>query len=275
MENKDNSPLVSVIMATYNEPQALIKQAIDSILKQTYNNIELIIADDSTKEETINTIDEAASSDNRVVIVRKLSRMGFVNALNFALQTAKGELIARMDGDDVSISDRIEKQVNFARQHPDCDVFGGSMNIINEKGDIISERNYPSSALAFKRMFVFRNPLAHPTIMFRRKIIDNGFFYDPQFKKAEDLEFYLRLYKNGFKICNMQDKLLNYRVVGDLRNKREHDNWYYNHKARTKNFIITKPIFSSLSWLVSLAYEFAPKSIISYIYNRENSKVSH
>ena len=271
MEKRDNHPLVSVVMATFNEPVEILSKAINSILNQTYKNLELIIADDSTNHLTVQAIDDFARQDKRIRVIRKDKKMGFTLALNTGLASAKGELIARMDGDDISLADRIEKQVEFAYEHPDVDLFGGHINIINENGDIVSKRRYKTTPNAFRRMLLYRNPLAHPTILFRRRIIDAGFYYDDNFKKAEDLEFYLRLFKNGFQLTNMDVFLLNYRVIGDLQKKREHDNWYFNHKARAKNFNWQRPIFSICSWCVSYIYLYVPCKIVSLLYKKENN----
>lgn len=266
------NPLVSVVMATFNEPQSFVEGAISSILNQTHHNLELLIADDSTKEETSQTIDEWAKRDSRIVVIRKEQRMGFVNALNTALDIAKGDFIARMDGDDFSLPDRFEIQLKYAQAHPNIDVFGGDLIIVDENNVEKSERLYPTTPFAIWRRFLWRSPFAHPTIMFRRSIIDKGFRYNPEFKRAEDIDFLFRLYKNGYRFGNTGVKLLRYRVVGDLQNKRSKDQWIYNHRARTKNFIWCKPIFSTLSWIVSLAYMCIPSFIISSYYKRENTK---
>lgn len=276
MEKKDNNrPLVSVIMATYNEPVHFIAQSIKSILTQTYTNLELLIADDSTSADTISTIDKLAEADNRIRIIRSNERMGFVGALNKCMDLAQGELIARMDGDDVSLPERLSIQVDFAKKNPQMGIFGGDMNIIDENANVLSERTYPTSSSAIKRMFVFRSPFAHPTIMFRRSIIDNGFRYNPEYKRAEDIDFILRLFREGYKFSNTGKKLLNYRVVGDLQKKRNRDQWIYNHRARTKNFIWRKPLFSTLSYLISLAYQIVPDIIITKYYEKENHKMSN
>ncbi|MBR6445953.1 MAG: glycosyltransferase [Prevotella sp.] len=274
MEKKDKLPIVSVIMATYNDPVEYLSQAIDSILNQTYENLELLIADDSTETETINAIDEYARKDARIIVVRKEQKMGIAGARNEALLKAKGQLIALMDADDVSLPDRLEKQVEFARKHVDIDLFGGHIYIIDEKNKVTSLRKYMVGQKQFKRMFAYRNPLAHPTIMFRRTIVDDGFLYDPTFKKAEDLEFYLRLHNNGYRLANMDDFLLNYRIVGDMQKKRQYDNWSYNHKARLKNFNWRKPMFSVASWFFSCVYLFTPNWLISFLYGRENHKIA-
>lgn len=106
--------LVSVVMATFNEPVEMIEGAIGSILNQTYQNIELLIFDDSTKPDTIASIDKIALSDARVSVHRFSERKGFVESLNEGLKLAKGEYIARMDGDDFSLPERIKKRSIFS-----------------------------------------------------------------------------------------------------------------------------------------------------------------
>ena len=170
-----NEPLISVIMATFNEPKQFIEESISSILNQTYRNLELLIADDSTNEDTVKVIDGFASKDDRVIVIRKKDRMGFVNALNEALHRAKGDFIARMDGDDISLPNRFDIQIKYALTHSEVDVFGGNMDIINEVGDVKSERHYPTTQESIEKMFVFRSPFAHPTLMFKRDVIDSGF----------------------------------------------------------------------------------------------------
>lgn len=258
-------------MATFNEPADIISKAVESMTNQDYPKLEIIIADDSTAAETITLLDELAKGDNRIKIVREAERMGFVSALNHAMKLANGELIARMDGDDVSLPDRISKQVAYALSHPDVDLFGGSMYIINEEGDVMSERNYPTTESKIIRMFLFRSPFAHPTIMFRRHIIDSGIYYDPEYKKAEDIDFYMRLLKKGFHFGNIPDKILKYRIAGNLSDKRNREQWMYNHKAR-KKVIWQRPIFTLLSFLISLAYIYVPSKTVHLFYKKENNK---
>lgn len=264
-------PEVSVIIATYNEPGAIIRQSVQSILNQTFTNLEVLILDDSTSEETRSTLD-GFESDTRVRIIRGSSRLGFVHSLNLGLKQANGRYIARMDGDDVSLPNRIAKQVAYLDAHPEVSVVGGSMNIINENDQVISYRKYPTGTFAFNWLSVYRTPLAHPTVMMRRNIVEAGFFYDESFKKSEDLEYWLRLRKNGYKLANMPDYLLNYRVCGDLSKKRVNNHWSYNLKARKKNFSWQLPLINSLSLLVSFLYSIMPSIIMRTIYSIENNR---
>ena len=265
-------PEVSVVMATYNEPWDIICKSIRSILDQTFSNLELIIIDDSTIDETKRAID-SFSVDSRVIIIRESERIGFVKSLNKGFLQARGKYIARMDGDDISIQNRIELQVSYLNMHPSVSVVGGSMNIIDETDKVISYRKYPTSDLILRCLSVYRTPLAHPTVMIRQSCIRDGFLYDEAFEKSEDLEYWLRLRKNGYKFANMANFLLNYRVWGDLSKKRVRIHWSYNFQARIKNFSVRDPLFSILSVLVSSIYTIMPNFIIKAIYDKENKKI--
>ena len=271
MSTNIKNPAVSVVMATFNEPVDVIKKSIGSILSQTFSDFELLIIDDSTSVDTKNEID-SFSVDNRVKVIRESKRIGFVKSLNLGLLNAKGQYIARMDGDDISIENRFEIQVNYLKEHSSVSIVGGAMYIIDETDQVISYRTYPTSTFFLKWSSVYRTPLANPTIMMRQECVRNGFLYNELFKKSEDLEFWLRLMKNGYKLANMSDFLLKYRVCGDLSNKRVSNHWSYNFKARTKNFTLKYPIFSILSVMVSFLYTIMPKFIISFIYKSENNK---
>ena len=181
--------LVSVVMATFNEPVEMIEGAIGSILNQTYQNIELLIFDDSTKPDTIASIDKIALSDARVSVHRFSERKGFVESLNEGLKLAKGEYIARMDGDDFSLPERIKKEVDFLLDNPSIAVVGGQMDIMNESGKVISHRSYPKGGVSLWLFSCIRNPLAHPTIMMRRELVDRGYRYNEKLKMSEDLDF--------------------------------------------------------------------------------------
>lgn len=271
MTIKKNTPLVSVVMATFNEPQDIIKKSIESIINQTYTNFELIIIDDSDIEETQVAIDSFCI-DPRVKVIRRNDRIGFVKSLNIGLNQAQGLYIARMDGDDISIVNRLELQVQYLEKNPLVSIVGGSMSIIDENDQILAHKKYPTSGFLLKCWSIYRNPMAHPTIMMRRKCVDEGFVYDDTFNKAEDLEYWLRLRKNGFKLANMPVDLLKYRINGDLSLKRESENWSYNLKARRKNFSLRLPLSSLIGISVSYIYTKLPKSIIRATYLKENSK---
>jgi len=269
-----NSILISVIMTTFKEPKNYIQQSIESVLNQTYTNFELLILDDSSNSETIQAID-SFKKDIRVNVVREKRRMGFVHALNKGMKMAKGKYIARMDADDICFNDRFEKQIKYLEAHTDIDILGGNMKIIYENGNILSQRQYPCSKFSLKFSSVFRSPVAHPTVMFRRSIIEKNMFYDDLFKKAEDLEFWLRLRNNGFKIANMPEYVLYFRISGDLAKKRNSEHFSYSFRARSKNFSWRYFYLDIPSILFAKLYSIVPSKITSIYYLNENKNMKN
>lgn len=263
-------PLVSVIMPTYNEAPHIIHAALESILLQTWRNWELLVLDDSTEAMTSKAIDDIAETDDRVRVVREKSRMGFVHALNVGIGLSRGEYIARMDGDDVSLPERLASQIEYMRNHPDTDAVGGAMYLMDESGTIRSERHYPCSGLRMNLFTIFRSPLAHPTVMIRRSITDAGFRYDEKFPMAEDLEFWLRLRKRGYRLANMDVCLLNYRCATDMAGKRSRKQFRWNLKARVKNISVRYLFYDLFSICVAAFYSILPSRIVSFCYSVEN-----
>lgn len=268
----ENKPLVSVIMTTFNEPSLLINESIGSILSQTYENFELLIFDDSTDSGTISAIDKLAE-DSRVCVNRSTKRMGFVSSLNMGLKQANGKYIARMDGDDYALPTRFEKEVEYLEKHSQTAVVGGQIDIINENGTIISHRSYPSGGMKLWLFSCFRNPLAHPAVMMRRDIIDKGYTYNEELEMSEDLDLWLRLMNNGYRIANLNDIVLKYRIQANFNDKRTcAKQRNYTAKVRKSNFDKKHFLHGILS--VSAGWLFAHISTrsISKIYDKENQK---
>jgi glycosyltransferase involved in cell wall biosynthesis len=266
MVNIIENPLVSVVMSTYNDNPDFLEHAISSIANQTYRNLELLIVDDSTVAESKAVIDHWKCRDPRIRLMRFPDKKGFVASLNEGLRIASGEFIARMDGDDISEPERIEKEVAYLIGHPDISVVGTTMYIINEHGDVISFRNYLTGYKKLRKMSCFKSPLAHPSVMMRRKIIDTGFFYDDKFKKAEDYELWLRLMKSGYKMDNINEPLLRYRISFNMADKRHGEHFLYVLRAKIKNFDWRHPFFSSFSLLISGVVYITPLFIFRKIY---------
>jgi len=228
--------MVSVVMATYNDPLDYLTLSVESIIKQTYKNWELLIVDDSTKSEVIDTLDTFGKKDSRIKIVRKNNKLGFVKSLNVGIHESCGTYIARMDSDDISKLNRLEKEVAFLEENKDIDIVGSNIEIIDEKSTVIGNRIYEVEEYKIKRNSFFRNPLAHPSVMYRRQSIIKLGGYDEKYKMAEDYELWLRALKSGMKISNIPEVLLSYRMGGDYYKKRSKENWKYNILAKKKNF---------------------------------------
>ena len=268
----NKSPLVSVVMATFNEPAEYVTLAIQSILNQSYTNIELLIADDSINSETIDAIDKF-SGNEKVRILREPARLGFVPSLNKCIRLAKGEFIARMDGDDISFPNRIAMQVDKLTQDDSISVLGGNTKLfIGDKDNIIGEKKYPQKGVALRLRTIFRCPLAHPTVMFRRRVFDDGFFYNENYKKAEDLYLWLKLLKKHYRIENLNEYVLYFRRSEDFMKRRTGSHLKYNLKARLECFDWLHPLFSIFSCFNALILFVIPKSLYALIYNRFDKK---
>lgn len=197
-------PLVTVILPIYN-CELFVKDAIQSILDQTYTHFEFLILDDCS---TDNTFTIASSFDDaRIRIIQKVQNSGYTNSLNLGIQEAKGVYIARMDGDDISLPERLEKQVNFMQDHPEVAVCGCSYQIVDSE-QIIAK---PVSNEAIKIAMLQESAIGHPTAMIRTSILhENNLFYDPNFEPAEDYDLWVRLLAYG-KLANLDEVLFSYR----------------------------------------------------------------
>ena len=127
----NNSPKISVVMSCYNR-ENFVRDAIESILNQTYTDFEFIIIDDCSTDKTPEIIQEYADKDNRIVYIRNEENMDYNYNLRKGFKLAKGEYIARMDDDDISLPERFEKQVSYLDEHPDITVLGSLIDIFGE-----------------------------------------------------------------------------------------------------------------------------------------------
>ena len=270
-EDLSETPLVSVIMATYNDKPEYIKQSLESVVNQTYRNIEILIIDDSTDEESKMALDSYAK-DPRVRIYREEEKLGFVASLNKGLSLATGDLVARMDVDDIADLHRFVKQVKYLQVYPFTDILGGQIDIVDENGNKTGHRSYPLGGLKLIAFFTMRTPVAHPTVMFRRKIVDEGHRYDESFKKAEDIDFWIRMYNEGYRFSNLPDTIVDFRVESGFMEKRvtNHDQENYVLKARRKNFTWRRPFFSVADLTMSYVRKLTPDRLKAVTYRKEN-----
>lgn len=268
--NDKSNPLISVVMATFNESPEIIQKSIESILSQTYPYFELIIVDDSTKQETILQI-QKLSTDNRIHFIHNENRLGFVPSLNRGLREAKGKYVARMDGDDISYPERFEHQVRFLEANPQYYILGGNTDIINSNGEKISYRKYPVGDLEVFLFSAYRCPLAHSTVMMRAELLDKGFLYDESLPASEDIDFWLRAYYQGYKITNLDETLLQFRISDDFSEKRSgRKEVVYTAQVRKKHCTWKKPVHSALSYTLSRIYLYMPATLLASLHDKQN-----
>jgi glycosyltransferase involved in cell wall biosynthesis len=212
------TPKVSVVMAVYNGERYL-RQAIDSILSQTFTDFEFIIIDDASTDSTEDIL--RSYVDPRVRFIKNPQNLGLARSLNIGFDTASGKYIARMDSDDVSLPQRLQRQVAYMDEHPEIAASGTWAHDIDETGNILGRRCVPVG----KRMdydFWRPSPLIHPSTIIRR-IHLGDLRYDSKIKYAQDFDLWLRLRKRN-KLDNLPEYLLLYRVHDKSITQRNYQN---------------------------------------------------
>lgn len=202
-------PKISVIMPAYNA-EKYIAEAIDSILAQTYRDFEFIILNDCSKDRTEEII--LSYTDPRIVYLKNEKNMGVAATLNRGLSVAKGEYIARMDADDISLPMRFEKQVAYLDENPKIAVLGCNVECF-EGGKILSTGGSSSDPVQMRVDMFFACGLAHPGVMTRRAVIGELGGYDPEFEGLEDYELWCRVQEN-WQVVSLLEVLLRYRIHG-------------------------------------------------------------
>lgn len=229
--------MISIIMGIYRmaNKESIVRLAINSILVQTYKEFEFIICDDGSDDGTYEMIQNIVKEDNRVILIRNKENKGLAHSLNHCLSIAKGKYIARMDADDISMPDRLEKQIKFLDEHPAYSIVGCNLLLINNKGiwgkRILEEKPQ-------KKSFLFTSPFCHPAIVMRKEVLDkvNNYKVEKITRRAEDYDLFMRIYVNGYKGYNMQEFLYQFREDDDAFKRRAYKYRWDEVQVRYRGF---------------------------------------
>jgi len=189
----EQKPLVSVLMPAYNGEPYLI-EAIESILNQTLTDFELVIIDDGSTDATWSILQEYAAQDRRIVLERNANNLGLIKTLNKGLSLVRGNFIARMDADDISLPERLEAQLNFLEQYPKVGLVGTAYYRMNSRGEY-KLRQPPLDYTGLRWQLLFGTPMCHAATMFRRQLYDIGELTYKDFPHIEDYDLYARLFR--------------------------------------------------------------------------------
>ena len=207
-----SQPRVSVIMPVYNAARFL-EEAVQSILCQKFSELELLIIDDGSTDESSTILDGIA--DDRVTVYRNERNHGIAATLNRGIAFARGEYIARMDADDISLPHRIEKQVAFLDSHPEISVVGVKCRLIDAYGNDAGLWDSDSQTVSTSEicaMLPVSNCIAHPGIMIRKDVL-TAFQYNTAHRHSQDYDLWLRLSAAGHRLEKLDEVLLKYRVL--------------------------------------------------------------
>ena len=204
------TPEISLIMSVYNGEDYL-EEAIDSVLKQTFTEWELIVINDCSTDSTEKILEKFASMDERVKVYPNEVNLRLPSSLNKAMTFAKGKYIARMDADDICLPDRLEKQYAFMEKNPDIAL--SSCRFMTLKNGVISSGGCGGKVDndSIKALLLVTNPILHPGIIAKAEVIRN-LGYDKTFTCTEDMELWTRFVLSGNKIEIMSDYLMIYRL---------------------------------------------------------------
>jgi glycosyltransferase involved in cell wall biosynthesis len=213
-----NAPRVTVLMPVFNG-EAHLAGAIDSILGQTFRDFELLVIDDGSTDRSAAIA--AGFGDSRVRVERNTSNLGLVRTLNRGLDMARGEYVARMDADDLSLPERLRGQVAFLDAHPDFGLCGTWVETFGEREGAVW--SYPTDAEVIRCSLLFRSVLAHPTVMLRRRMFEAaGLRYDEHYPHAEDFQLWQRA-SARFPLANIGEVLVRYRISSASVSSRHSD----------------------------------------------------
>ena len=199
-------PRVSVLMPTYNA-EKYVSAAIESILNQTFTDFEFIIINDGSTDNTLQIVRDYAKQDKRIKFIDNKKNSGIAKVRNQLLDIAKGTYIAYQDSDDISLPNRLEKQVQYLDTNKNITVVGGGMKTFPRQ-ELMTAPENPKIL-----DFYTANACFNPTVMIRKSDIDSiNLRYDETLQTAEDYDFWTKLVKR-YNIYNMPDVLINYRVL--------------------------------------------------------------
>lgn len=207
--------MISVIMSTYKEDERLLRESIESILNQTYRDFEyIIILDYPDNVVHKSVIEEYALKDDRIHFYINEKNMGLTDSLNRGLSLCHGEYIARMDADDISLPDRLERQMKYLEKNH-YDLIGGITEMINENGSLLySIKSVPTDPKKINKALRYSQCIAHPTWLGKKEVFEKNAGYR-HMPLCEDYDFTLRAVLNGFVISNLNEAVLKYRMTSN------------------------------------------------------------
>lgn len=203
------APRVTVLMPVRNGA-AHVRAAVDSVLAQTFADFELLVVDDGSTDDTVAILQSVG--DPRLRVERNPSNVGVARSLNRGLDLARGAYVARMDADDLSRSDRLQRQVEFMDAHPGLAVSGMWMRFFGDEMPVVERK--PVGAAHVKAYLTFTNPLCHPSVILRKSMMDaHALRYDPSFGRSEDFDLWSRMAR----VCDLDNQAvvgLRFRIHG-------------------------------------------------------------
>ena len=269
---------ISVLLSVYyTEKGAYLDHALKSVWDDQSRKPDqiVLIEDGALTGELYQVIEKWEERLHKVLtICKNKENLGLTKSLNVGLREATGELIARMDSDDIAAPHRFELQERFLEEHPDVDIIGGSMQEFDDTHECLNVRHYPKTHEEVCKYIVKACPLAHPSVMMRKKIFDEGLQYDERFRMSQDIKLWYDAILAGYKIANIPDICLYFRQQGDVFRRRSRVKAWNEFKIYMNGIYRMHGLFTTAYRYPIARYVFRnlPPSLVKRIYESEARK---
>lgn len=270
---------ISVIIATYKgEKPEYLDRAMRSIWDdQKRKPDEIVLVEDGPLTTGLCSVVDAWKKilESRLVVIEKPVNQGLAAALNDAIEVAHGDLIARMDSDDISLPDRFMLQEQYMDEHPEVDILGGSIREFNDEGTLSAVQRYPATMQEVLRTMYKASPLAHPTVMYRSSFFKAGYRYSSKYHICEDVTMWYDAAAGGRVINSLQDVLLEFRRNPSVMQRRSREKaWseflaYNDGISRLYGRFSYKYIYS----FMRMCFRLMPTSLVSLIYDSKLRRI--
>ena len=217
----NSPPKISVLMSVYNDEKTL-ERSIESILKQTFKNFELLINDDSSTDDSFKIIKNCSNIDNRIKIFQNENNTGLTKSLNKLIRQSSGEFIARQDSDDTSHIERFQKQINV--------IESGKFDIVTTRANVIGEkRKIPNISFYFPKRYIikYKNPFIHGSLLIKKNVLNDIGNYDERFYYSQDYKLMSDLIKQNKKIKTLRQPLYNLNLKNNISSKNAEEQEYF------------------------------------------------
>lgn len=262
---------ISVLMSVYkSEKPSYLDRALKSVWDdQTLKPNEIILVEDGVLGEDLGEVIACWKErlSDRLVLLRNETNLGLTKSLNKGIKYVRSEYIARMDSDDISDPLRFERQFSYLQEHPEIDVLGGALQEFNDENPSLNVRHYPLTPEESRRYIVKASPLAHPTVMMRRRIFDDGIAYNEQYRTSQDIALWFNLLSKGYNIANIPEVTIYFRrddAVFKRRNRSKAINEFkiYMNGIRSLYGFTWKYAYP----VARLCFRLLPTSVVKWIY---------
>ena len=261
----DNNALISVLMGIYNCADTL-EEAVDCIIDQTYKNWELIMCDDGSTDNTYNEALRIAGTDSRIRVIKNDCNKSLAPTLNHCLKYAKGEFIARMDGDDVCSPTRFEEELDFLNAHPEISFVSSDMELFDTEGvfKTIVYQPFPKA-----KRFIVASQFCHAGVMIRAEALRAVGGYDESKKanRVEDYDLWINLYSNGYIGANINKPLYSMRDDRNAFKRRKFSARLNETRVKYKAFKLFKlPLYCIVVVIEPIIKYLIPNSVYKFFH---------